>query len=242
MPPVPRALTLPSLSPVPTLPAFDRAPYRLSGVVYGTLLNHTLALQALGEAVHQPPYLAPPRAPVLYLKPRNTLAGNGARIAVPADAEELELGAALGIVMGKTASRLRLEQALESVAAYTVVNDVCVPHADLYRPSLRFRVRDGFCSIGPVVARSAIANPDDLAVQVFVDGELKQTTNTSQRIRNVAQLLTDVTEFMTLHAGDILLLGAAAHAPRVRAGQHTRITMEGIGELVNHFVPEEALA
>ena len=218
---------------------FDVAPYRLSGVVYGTLLNHKPALQALGDVVSAAPYKAAPRAPVLYLKPRNTLTSHGARIGVPADAAELEVGAALGIVIGQTACQVAPEQALQYVAGYTIVNDVSVPHDVFYRPSLRYRVRDGFCPIGPVVVpRSAIANPDDLTIQVFVDGELKQTTTTGHRFRNVAQLLADVTEFMTLFPGDVLMLGASAESPHVRAGQHARIAIEGIGDLVNHFVQE----
>ena len=61
----------------PRLPGLDVPPFRLSGVVYGTLLNHEPALAALGPATHQAPYKAPPKAPVLYLKPRNTLAACG---------------------------------------------------------------------------------------------------------------------------------------------------------------------
>lgn len=227
------------MTSLPPLLEFDVAPYRLSGVVYGTLLNHVPALQTLGDAVNAAPYKAAPFAPVLYLKPRNTLSSNSAAVDVPADAPELEVGAALGIVLGKTACRVSPAQALQFVAGYTIVNDVSVPHDVFYRPSIRFKARDGFCPIGPVVApRSSIENPDDLAVQVFVDGELKQQTTTGQRLRNVACLLADVTEFMTLYPGDVLMLGASAGAPRIRAGQQSRIVIEGIGELVNHFVNE----
>ena len=221
---------------MPSLLEFDFAPYRLTGVVYGTLLNHEPALQALGDAVNAAPYTAAPRAPVLYLKPRNTLAGNGDRVVVPADAAELEVGAALGIVIGQTACRVSPELALQHVAGYTIVNDVSVPHDVFYRPSIRFKARDGFCPVGPVVVpRAAVANPDDLLVQVFVDGELKQRTTTGLRLRAVARLLADVTEFMTLLPGDVLMLGVSAGAPRVHAGQQSRIVIEGIGELVNHF-------
>jgi 5-oxopent-3-ene-1,2,5-tricarboxylate decarboxylase/2-hydroxyhepta-2,4-diene-1,7-dioate isomerase len=225
--------------PFSSLLEFDVAPYRLSGVVYGTLLNHEPALQALGDEVHAAPYKGAPRAPVLYLKPRNTLSSNGAIVTVPVDAPELEIGAALGIVIGQTACRVSAEQALQFVAGYTIVNDISVPHDVFYRPSIRFKARDGFCPVGPVVVpRTAIANPDDLAVQVFVDGELKQQTTTGQRLRNVARLLADVTEFMTLLPGDVLMLGASAGAPRIRAGQQSRIVIDGIGDLVNHFASE----
>ena len=69
--------------PLPTVD-FDGPPWRLSGVVYGALLNHRPQLAALGDAVHQPPHKAPPQAPVLEVKPRHMLAGDGAVVRVPA--------------------------------------------------------------------------------------------------------------------------------------------------------------
>ena len=217
----------------------DASPWRLSGVVYGTLLNHIPALQALGEAVHRAPYKAPPRAPVLYLKPRNTLNHDGGSVCIPHGTPAVEVGASLGIVLGRTACRLRAEEALDWVAGYTIANDVCVPHDVFYRPSIRLRARDGFCPLGPtVVPRAAIGNPDALRVQVFIDDVLQQDTSTGERLRPVAQLLADVTEFMTLQPGDVLLLGVAAHAPQAGAGQRSRIVMEGLGALVNHYCRE----
>ncbi len=220
---------------------FDAAPYRLSGVVYGTLLNHEPAVAALAEAAHQLPYKAPAKAPVLYVKPRNTLIGHGDAVTVPADAPELEIGAALGIVIGRTACRVTVAQALDHVAGYTIVNDVSVPHAVFYRPSIRFKARDGFCPIGPtVVPAREIAEPDALAVRVYVDGALVHSTTTGERRRSVARLLADVSEFMTLSPGDVLMLGVSAGAPRVRAGQQVGIAIEGLGQLDNRFITEGA--
>jgi 5-oxopent-3-ene-1,2,5-tricarboxylate decarboxylase/2-hydroxyhepta-2,4-diene-1,7-dioate isomerase len=72
----------------------------------------------------------------------------------------------------------------------------------------------------------------------MVDGRIVQTGSTGERVRGVAQLLADVTAFMTLQPGDLLMLGAAADAPRARAGQAVAITIEGIGTLHNHLVAE----
>ncbi|RZJ62265.1 MAG: 2-hydroxyhepta-2,4-diene-1,7-dioate isomerase [Acidovorax sp.] len=218
---------------------FAVAPFRLSGAVYGALLNHRPAAAALGDAVHQPPYKAPAVAPVLYVKPRNTLAGHGDAIVVPADAQVLEVGASLGIVIGRAACRVAEQDALAYVAGYTIVGDISVPHGSFYRPSIRFKARDGFCPIGlRVVPRSEVADPDALAVQVRIDGALVHETTTSGRIRPVARLLAEVSEFMTLSPGDVLLLGASAGAPRVRSGQQVRIAIDGLGELHNHFIAE----
>ena len=209
------------------------APYRLSGRVYGTLMNHRSALQLLGEAANAAPYKAAPVAPVLYIKPRNTLTGP---VVVPADVEELEIGACLGVVIGRTACALSADTALDFVAGYLIVNDVSVPHSVYYRPSIRFKARDGFCPIGPaVVPRAAVPNPDELQVKVFVDGELRQSASTSELVRPVARLLADVTDFMTLSPGDVLAVGAAAPAPRARAGQKVVIEIDDVGRLETSF-------
>lgn len=209
------------------------------GTVYGTLLNHRDALAALGEQVHAAPYKAPPKAPVLYIKPRNTWAEPGAAVEVPADAPELEMGATLGLVIGRTACRVSEADALGFVAGYVVMNDISVPHAAVYRPSMRFKCRDGFCPIGPVVPASASIDPDALAITVAIDGTVVQRSSTAGLIRPVARLLADVTEFMTLHPGDVLAVGVAAGSPRARAGQRVSITIEGVGELEHTLVAED---
>ena len=209
-------------------------------MVYGALLNHAPALAALGDAVHAAPYKAPPQAPVLQLKPRNTLAGDGDAVVVPAGVDALEVGASLGIVIARTASRVPVADALAHVAGYLVVNDICVPldgPQAHYRPAVRQRARDGFCPLGPrVVAAADVPAPDALAVQVEVDGVVVQRSDTGERIRGVARLVADVSEFMTLQPGDVLLLGPAAGAPRVRAGQSVVVTIEALGHLRNRFV------
>lgn len=219
----------------------DVPPYQLSGVVYGALLNHQTAWLRLGDSVDQPPYNGAPRAPVLYMKPRNTLIGCGEAVPVPYGTAELEVGACLGLVVGRSACRLREESALEYLAGYLIVNDVSIPHQPYYRPSIRFKARDGFCPIGPrVVPRTAVADPDDLNIRVLIDWELKHQARTSQLLRPVRRLLADVTEFMTLAPGDILAVGVAAPAPLVRAGQRVCIEIEGLGRLENHFVQAAA--
>ncbi len=207
------------------------------GTVYGTLLNQRDALAALGAQVHAAPYKAPPKAPVLYIKPRNTVVGHRVSVQVPHDAPELEIGATLGIVIGATATRVAAAQALEHVAGYTVVDDISVPHASYYRPSMRFKCRDGFCPIGPaVVARHLVADPDALEIVVSIDGRAVQRSSTAGLVRPVAQLIADVTEFMTLFPGDVLMVGVAAGAPRARAGQTVRIDIPGVGSLETSLV------
>jgi len=221
--------------------ACDVAPFRLSGTVYGALLNHRSALAALGDAASLPPYNAAPVAPVLYLKPRNTLALPDSVVRIPPGSPELEVGACLGLVIGRTACRVSAPRALEYVAGYLIVADVSIPHSSYHRPSIRFKARDGYCPLGPAVtARAAVADPDALSIRAYLDGALVHTANTADLIRPAARLLADVSEFMTLAPGDVLALGAAAPAPRVRSGQTLRIEIEGLGSLSNRFLDADA--
>jgi 5-oxopent-3-ene-1,2,5-tricarboxylate decarboxylase/2-hydroxyhepta-2,4-diene-1,7-dioate isomerase len=215
----------------PFTASFDFAPYRCSGTVYGVLLNHAPALAALGDAVNAAPYKAPPKAPVLYLKPRNTLAATGSACALPSGVDALQIDAHLGIMIGRIACGVSQADALSHVAGYVIVDDLSVPHGSFYRPSVRFKALDGSCVIGTPVARERIANPDALAVRVFVDGELVQRTDTDERIRPVARLLADITDFMTLAPGDIVLLGTSHGAPTARAGQRVAIEIDGLGRV-----------
>jgi 5-oxopent-3-ene-1,2,5-tricarboxylate decarboxylase/2-hydroxyhepta-2,4-diene-1,7-dioate isomerase len=213
------------------------APFSLSGTVYGTLLNHRSALAAVADEAGKPPYNALPRAPVLYLKPRNTLAAGGDPVEIPAGIAELEAAACLGIVIGRTACRVSEATALDHVAGFLIVNDVSVPHSNYFRPAVRYQARDGFCPLGPrVTPRSSIVDPDALLIRTYVDGALAQTAGTADLLRPSARLLAEVTDFMTLSPGDVLATGAAAPAPRVRAGQSVRIEIDGLGALTNPFV------
>lgn len=218
---------------------FATPPYRLSGTVVGALLNDRALLAALGEVAHAPPHKAPPRAPVLEVKPRHTLAADGATVEVPAGEAALEVGASLGIVIGRSACRVPLEQAMNHVAGYLVALDFSLPLAAHYRPSVRLKARDGFCPIGPtVVPAASVADPDALAVEVSIDGSIAHRHDTANRVRGVAALIADVSEFMTLRPGDVLLLGRAHGAPLARAGQAVAARIEGVGSVHARLVAE----
>jgi 5-oxopent-3-ene-1,2,5-tricarboxylate decarboxylase / 2-hydroxyhepta-2,4-diene-1,7-dioate isomerase len=210
-----------------------------NGTVIGTLLNERGALSALGDAVHAPPYRAPPRSVLLYIKPQNTWTACGAPVALPAGLDEVEIGAVLGIVIGATASRVSAARALEFVLGYTVVNDISEPHASVFRPAIRQRSRDGFCPIGPwIIARQEVGSPDALDMRVFINGEWRASHSTANLVRPVATLIADVSEFMTLGPGDVLLTGIAGDAPHARVGDRVRIEIDGIGTLENPLVAE----
>lgn len=219
----------------------------VTGTVYGTLLNDRAALSVLGDAVHEAPYKAPPKAPILYVKPRNTLTGHGTCVTVPenvagASGSGIEVGASLGIVIGRTATRVAAAEAFEYIAGYTIVADLSIPHTSVYRPSVRFRARDRFCAIGPaIVARRHVADPDNLSIAVHIEGRAPFVANTATTVRSVARLLADVTEFMTLSAGDVLTLGVPYGSPVAHAGDTAIMTIADWPALRLSFVGADAM-
>lgn len=223
-------------------PLIDVSPYRLSGTVLGALLNHPGEVAALGDAAQQPPYKAPPKAPVLTVRPRNTLRwAGGAPVVVPQGVDALVVHASLAVVIGRAACRVPAADAMDWVAGYTLALDLRVPHESHYRPALRFMARDGFCTLGPrVVAAANVPVPDELMLTVEMDGQAVQAASTAGRTRSVAQLLADVTDFMTLQAGDVLLLGSAPGAPLARAGQTVAIASPVLGRLEARLSTEGA--
>jgi 5-oxopent-3-ene-1,2,5-tricarboxylate decarboxylase / 2-hydroxyhepta-2,4-diene-1,7-dioate isomerase len=221
---------------------FDVPPYRFTGTVVGALLNDPAQFAALGDAVNQPPHKAPPVAPVLAVRPRHTHAADGDAITVPAGVPALTVGGSLGIVIGRVACKVAEAKALQFVAGYVIAAEVGVPITSHYRPAVRFIARDGFCPLGAqVVPASGLPEPDALAVEVHVDGARVHASTTGGRIRGVARLIADVSEFMTLQPGDVLLLGAAHASPLVTPGQTVAIAIAGVGRLSHRLVAEAAI-
>jgi 5-oxopent-3-ene-1,2,5-tricarboxylate decarboxylase / 2-hydroxyhepta-2,4-diene-1,7-dioate isomerase len=201
------------------------------GTVYGTLMNFRGELDALAGKMNEAPYQAPPKAPVLYVKPANTWTENGGSIAIPAGAQEVAIGATVAMVM----------KSAREIAGFVLMNDVTLPHDSFYRPPVKFNCLDGFLGIGDRIrARNEAGDPAVFKLEVRINGELKQTVRFSQLVRPADQLLADVSEFMTLGEGDMLMLGCDAERPRVRAGDRVEIKMPALGTLTNTFVAEAA--
>lgn len=205
-------------------------PFQPAGTVYGTLMNFASEHAALAAQMNEPPYKAPPRAPVLYVKPANTWSAPGAEIALPVDASEVALGASLAMVLGPRGE----------VAGYVLVNDLTLPHTSFYRPPVKLNCLDGFLGIAAHMAPAAALDVANLSVEVLVNGELRQRVAFDALVRSPARLLADVAEFMTLAAGDLLMLGCEFERPRAGAGDVVELRAPGLGSLRNTLVREAA--
>lgn len=201
------------------------------GTVYGTLMNFRGELDALGDRMNEAPYKAPPHAPVLYVKPANTWTENGGSIILPAGVQEVAVGATVAMVM----------KSAREVAGYVLMNDLTLPHDSFFRPPVKFNALDGFLGIGDRIrARNEAGDPAVFKLEVRINGELKQTVRFSQLLRPADKLLADVSEFMTLGEGDMLMLGCDVGRPLARAGDRIEIKMPALGTLTNTLVAEAA--
>lgn len=209
--------------------------------VVGAFLNFQGAWDTMEPLMHKEPHFKPPQHIILYVKPANTWRTSGDPIVLPKGVEEIEVGATLGIVMASPASRVCERDALKYVAGFVAVNDVTVPHHSVLRPPIKQKCRDSFCPFGEIKESVSVPNPDNLEIRIFINGELKAVNSTRNLIRNVSRLIAEVTEFMTLDSGDVLLVGTPENLPRAKANDHVIVEIEGVGRVENRICTEGAL-
>src|SRR3546814_12449273 len=117
--------------------------------------------------------------------------------------------------------------------------DTLIPYTTRFRsPAIKQKCRDGFCPMGPVVPRGQVADPDDLDIQVSVDGQVVQQASTRNWVRPAARLIADVTRFMTLEAGAVLLAGIPAGEPPPRARPQSATQIGTPGRPATRLAPQ----
>lgn len=201
-------------------------PWTPSGTVYGTLLNFRREWDMWSPRMAQDPHKAPPKAPVLYVKSANTFCPAGQDLLLQDGVNEVDIGATLGLVMGAQAQ----------VVGAALLNDWSVPHTSYYRPPVKFRCRDGFLGLPQQITPGQVQDWATLQIAVRRNGELVQSVDLHQLMRDVPKLLADVGEFMTLQPGDVLMVGTDCLAdgtrPRARAGDQVEISAHGLASVV----------
>jgi 5-oxopent-3-ene-1,2,5-tricarboxylate decarboxylase/2-hydroxyhepta-2,4-diene-1,7-dioate isomerase len=200
----------------------------MSGTVYGVILNDICTVQRMGQSLDDAPYKGAPKAPVLYIKPAGTRVPGGSMVSLPEGAAAVEVGATVGLVMGQAAARLSVETALEAVAGVVLAADLSLPHASYYRPAVREKCFDGALPLGPVQPLSDLAS---LSLTTRIDGVVVEERSLADLLRDPARLLADVTGFMTLAEGDVLLVGVSYMAPQAVAGSRVSIDAGALGTL-----------
>jgi 5-oxopent-3-ene-1,2,5-tricarboxylate decarboxylase/2-hydroxyhepta-2,4-diene-1,7-dioate isomerase len=204
----------------------------ISGTVYGVALDVDDPFGAPSDLFTGPPYNRPPTAPVLFIKPRNTFLAHGGTVLLPSGLPELEASAALALVFARDTRAVSSERALEAVAGYTLALDLAEPGADFFRPPIREKCRDGFLPIGPsIVSRDNIANLESLVVRLEVNDNEVASFNLSGAVARMAELIEEVSDFMTFRAGDVFLVSRTPLGPRARVGSRISAVANPLGRL-----------
>ncbi|MGQ7815796.1 fumarylacetoacetate hydrolase family protein [Metapseudomonas furukawaii] len=210
-----------------------------TGTLFGVALNYRGLLESRLDEFQQPPYQKPPVKPVLFIKTPNTRNGHGQPVVYPKGVERLQPGPALGVVIGRNASRVSAAAAMDHVAGYVIVNEFSLPEESYYRPAVKAKCRDGFCPIGPELVPAAdVQDPHALTLKLFVNGELRQENTTANLVRGIPQLIEEISEFMTLHEGDVLITGTPEGRVDVQPGDRVDVEITGLGRLTNTVVAE----
>lgn len=201
-------------------------PWTPGGTVYGTLLNFRREWDLWATRMTQEPHKAPPQAPVLYVKSANTFCPVGQDLLLQDGVREVDIGATLGLVIG----------ASSQVTGAVLLNDWSVPHASYYRPPVKFRCRDGFLGLPQHVSAGRVEDWATTTIEVRRNGQQVQTVDLRDLVRDLPTLLGDVGEFMTLQAGDVLMVGtdclADGSRPRAQAGDRVEISASGFASVV----------
>jgi 2-keto-4-pentenoate hydratase/2-oxohepta-3-ene-1,7-dioic acid hydratase in catechol pathway len=173
-----------------------------------------------------------PEYPLIFMKPPTAVIGDGEIIIYPPQTQELHYEGELGIVIGKKARNLSVEEAQDCIAGYTCSNDVTA--RDLQRLDgqwTRSKSFDTFCPLGPRIVKNI--DPTNLAITTRVNSVTKQNSNTNQMIFNAYKLVSFISAIMTLLPGDVISTGTPPGVGELQVGDVVEVEIEGIGILRN---------
>ena len=218
------------------------APLR-PGKVVGVGLNYVEHVEESSRTLDTAKEL--PDRPVLFGKPSTAITGPGAPILHNADlTSQLDWECELAVVIGRTATRVREQDALEHVFGYSIVNDVSA--RDQRRSGQWFfsKGQDSYAPFGPcVLTADEVPDPQNLDLSLRVNGDTKQKSNTKYMLFAIRRLIADISSGMTLEPGDVIAtgspsgVGAGMVPPQfLQPGDLVEATIERIGTLTNPVV------
>jgi 2-keto-4-pentenoate hydratase/2-oxohepta-3-ene-1,7-dioic acid hydratase in catechol pathway len=193
-----------------------------------------------------------PKEPVIFFKSTTSVVGPDDQVVIPRNARKLDWEVELAVVIGRRASYVPREKALDHVAGYVLHNDYSEREFQLERGGqwVKGKSADTFAPMGPfLTTRDEIPDPQRLDMWLTVNGEIRQKSSTSQMIFDVATLVSYLSDFMTLLPGDVISTGTPAGVglgikpePRyLRAGDVVELGVEGLGQARQRIVEYSAM-
>lgn len=187
-----------------------------------------------------------PERPMLFGKASTAVTNPGDPIVHPGGEEQVDYEVELGVVIGEQGKNLSESEVYNHIAGYTVINDVSGRTAqDVDGQFYRGKSYDTFAPMGPVLVAGTDFDPNNVDVELRVDGEIKQSSNTDQFIFDVGELVSYISHAMTVCTGDVISTGTPGGVGIFRdpvevlePGQTTEAEVEGIGSLTNTVISE----
>jgi 2-keto-4-pentenoate hydratase/2-oxohepta-3-ene-1,7-dioic acid hydratase in catechol pathway len=183
-----------------------------------------------------------PERPILFAKWPNTLIGPGEPILIPAISQKVDYEAELGVVIGSRVRGASVENALEAVSGYVCVNDVSARDLQFADGQwVRGKSPDTFCPAGPhLVPAAEISDPQALSIRAILNGQVMQASTTANMVFGVAEIVSFVSQAITLEPGDLIATGTPAGVGAFRdppvfmqPGDEITIEIQGLGSLTN---------
>ncbi len=186
----------------------------------------------------------PPERPLLFAKWPNTLIADGDPIRIPSISKNVDYEAELGVVIGRRAAGVAADDALEFVQGYVVANDVSGRDLQFSDGQwVRGKSLDTFLPVSDLVPAGEVPDPQVLPIKAILNGETMQDSNTSNMIFGVAEIVSFVSQAITLEPGDLIITGTPAGVgafrdPKVwlQPGDEITIEIEGLGRITNPVV------
>ena len=173
-----------------------------------------------------------PEVPYLFVKALSALRAPGQSIRLNRHCTEVHFEAELAVVIGKTCHKVSEATALEYVGGYTIGNDVTDRVLQKSETTFaRAKGMDTFCPLGPFLVRGV--SWENKNIRTWINGELRQSGNTSNMVFGVPKIISFVSEFMTLNPGDVILTGSPAGTSALKAGDRIKIEIDELGSLEN---------
>ena len=230
------------------------APVRFPSAIYCAGANYADHAAAMAAREGNPPPADPHDQglkPWHFLKAARTITDPGATVKISGYANSMDWEIELCAVIGRPAKDVTKEKALSYVAGYTVSNDLSardrgrrppVPATSPFKMDwTKHKTFEGSCPLGPwIVPASDIGDPQNLELKLWVNGELKQDSNTSKMLFNLAEQIEQLSVNMTLHPGDLVLTGTpsgtgAESGTFLKPGDTVKLWIEKIGEIENRM-------
>jgi 2-keto-4-pentenoate hydratase/2-oxohepta-3-ene-1,7-dioic acid hydratase in catechol pathway len=174
-----------------------------------------------------------PEEPILFLKPPTALIGPEEFIVYPAQSTQVDYEAELAVVMKETCRNVEPDAVMGYVEGFTCLNDVTA--RDLQRKDVqwtRAKSFDTFCPVGPRIVSTI--DPNNVRIQSYLNGELRQDSTTANFIFTTEELVSFISEVMTLQKGDIIATGTPSGIGALQRGDTIEIVIEGVGTLRNY--------